>query len=161
VRVYQFRHLGLEGVFSPQTKFSNRANYLFAFTPSLAALFAGAMVSAAGAAALVFAAAAFELASGAGVGVAVVSVPVDCRIEVFPLSAGIAKSSAQSIKVIAAPMVIRESIEAVPRGPKAVLETLLVKSAPASDLPGCKSTAATKTKHDRKNMKNKSVCIKT
>jgi hypothetical protein len=129
---------------------------LFAFTPSLAALFAGATVLAVGAFAAVF-----ELASAAGVGVAVASIPVDCRIEVFPLSAGIAKRSAQSINVTAAPIVIRESIEAVPRGPKAVLETLLVKSAPASDLPGCSNTAATKTKHDRKNMMNKIVCIKT
>jgi hypothetical protein len=128
-------------------------------TPSVAAgtFDAGAAVFASP----VFAAGAFVFASGAGVGEAVVSVPVDCSSDVFPFKAGIASIRAVSIKVIAAPMVIRERIEAVPRGPKAVLDTLLVKSAPASDLPGCNSTEATKTMHARKNIMNKIVCIKT
>jgi hypothetical protein len=97
----------------------------------------------------------------AGVGVAVVSVPVDCKIEVLPLSAGMASIKAVSMKVTAAPIVILERIEAVPRGPKAVLETLLVNSAPASDLPGCSNTEAINTTQDKKNMMNKVVCIKT
>lgn len=48
-------------------------------------------------------------------------------------------------------MVILASSVCVPRGPKAVLETLLEKSAPASALPGCKSTATTSTMHDKMN----------
>jgi hypothetical protein len=55
------------------------------------------------------------------------------------------------MKRAAAPMVILASSVCVPRGPKAVLETLLVKSAPASALPGCKSTATTSTMHARIN----------
>jgi hypothetical protein len=163
-----------------QTNFQKRANYLFAggaeSTPSAAPAGAvlvittefefdtgapefGAFASPPFA---VFAAAgAFVFASGAGVGVVVVSTPVDCSSEVFPFRAGIASIRADNIKVIAAPMVIRERIEAVPRGPKAVLETLLVKSAPASDLPGCSSTEAIKTTHAIKNIINKIVCIKT
>ncbi len=50
-----------------------------------------------------------------------------------------------SMKSAAAPMVILASSVCVPRGPKAVLEMLLEKSAPASALPGCKSTATTST----------------
>ncbi len=44
--------------------------------------------------------------------------------------------SATSINVMAAPMVILANKVCVPRGPKAVLDTELVKSAPASALPG-------------------------
>jgi hypothetical protein len=42
-------------------------------------------------------------------------------------------------------MVSLASSVCVPRGPKAVLETLLEKSAPASALPGCNNTAMTST----------------
>jgi hypothetical protein len=49
-------------------------------------------------------------------------------------------------------MVIFESTVCVPRGLKAVLEILLVKSAPASVLPGCSSTEATSTMQDKKNI---------
>jgi len=55
------------------------------------------------------------------------------------------------MKAAAAPMVTFDKILAVPRGPKAVLETLLEKRSPAPDLPGCKSTTITKTTHDRMN----------
>jgi len=41
------------------------------------------------------------------------------------------------MKAAAAPIVIFDKILAVPRGPKAVLDTLLENSAPASALPGC------------------------
>jgi hypothetical protein len=51
--------------------------------------------------------------------------------------------------VAAAPIVILASKVAVPRGPKAVLETLLEKSAPASDFPGCKSTTMMSTMQAR------------
>ncbi len=58
------------------------------------------------------------------------------RTETSPVIAGIAKSRAENIKTIAALMVSLDKTVAVPRGPKALLETLLVKSAPASVLPG-------------------------
>jgi len=51
----------------------------------------------------------------------------------------------------AAPIVILARILAVPLGPKAVLETLLENSAPASDFPGCKRIVTTSTMHDRIN----------
>ena len=76
---------------------------------------------------------------------------VVCKTETFPVKAGNDKSNAESIKIVAAVMVIFDKTDCVPRGPNAVLEILLVKSAPASVLPGCKSTVATKTKHEIKN----------
>jgi hypothetical protein len=51
----------------------------------------------------------------------------------------------------AAPMVIFERMLAVPRGPNAVLETLLEKRSPAPDLPGCNSTTTTRTMQARIN----------
>jgi len=56
--------------------------------------------------------------------------------ETPPLNAGSEIINAVSIKVTAAAMVIFDRTVAVPRGPKALLFTLLVKSAPASVLPG-------------------------
>jgi hypothetical protein len=55
------------------------------------------------------------------------------------------------MKEAAAPIVIFAKMLAVPRGPNAVLETLLEKSAPASDLPGCKRIVTTNTIHARIN----------
>ncbi len=72
------------------------------------------------------------------------------RTETFPVRAGIESNNAETIKVAAAVMVTFERTVAVPRGLKAELETLLVKRAPASVLPGCSKTAATRTRHDRK-----------
>ena len=63
--------------------------------------------------------------------------------------AGSESAMAMSMKAAAAPIVTFASKVCVPRGPKAVLETLLEKSAPASALPGCKSTATMSTMHDR------------
>jgi hypothetical protein len=51
----------------------------------------------------------------------------------------------------AAPIVIFERILAVPRGPKAVLDTLLENRSPAPDLPGCSNTTTTNTTHARIN----------
>lgn len=72
------------------------------------------------------------------IGGCVVSVCSDvvCKTEMLPVKAGIASRSAVSIKVVAAAIVIFDKIVAVPRGPKAALDTLLVKSAPASVFPG-------------------------
>ena len=88
-----------------------------------AVLVAGAVfVSAAGAAS----------AGAAGAG----SADVVDKTETPPCNAGIEIKSASTIKQDAATIVIFESTEAVPRGPNAALEMLLVKRAPASVLPG-------------------------
>ena len=75
------------------------------------------------------------------------------RTETLPVNAGIDKSRAETMNKIAAVIVTLDKTVAVPRGANAELETLLVNNAPASVLPGCKSTAAISTMHERKNMK--------
>ena len=65
-----------------------------------------------------------------------VSGVVDCSTECDPVTTGSDSINAISMNAAAAPIVILASTLAVPRGPNAVLETLLEKSAPASDLPG-------------------------
>jgi hypothetical protein len=92
--------------------------------------------------------AAGEGCCGCGVGVAagVDSSDVDCNTERGPRT-GSDNVKASSIKSDAAPIVILASKEAVPRGPNAVLDTLLEKRSPAPALPGCKSTATTSTMH--------------
>ena len=104
--------------------------------------FAGCSVFAAGCSVFVFA--------GAVVSVEEDSEVVD-KTETSPVRAGIESIKAESIKTVAATIVIFERTVAVPRGPKAALEILLVKSAPASVLPGCSKTLATRTIHERKN----------
>jgi uncharacterized membrane protein len=103
----------------------------------------------------------FVLVSGAGFTGTVVSrvvVPlVEFKTETSPLMVGIARSKADSIKIAAALMVILDKTDCVPRGPKAVLEILLVKSAPASAFPGCNKTVAIKTMHETKNIMYNSV----
>ena len=79
----------------------------------------------------------FETVAGASAGVSTVLL---CNTDTFPLSAGVEISKADSINTVAAPIVIRDRTEAVPRGEKAELDTLLVNNAPASVLPGCSST---------------------
>ncbi len=92
-----------------------------------------------------------EVSAGAVVAAGVGSAGASCKTERVPVSPGKDSISATNMKRAAAPMVILASSVCVPRGPKAVLETLLEKSAPASALPGCKSTATTSTMHDRIN----------
>ncbi|HEX4899278.1 MAG TPA: hypothetical protein VFV61_02025 [Pyrinomonadaceae bacterium] len=100
-------------------------------------------------------------AAGDGVSVAVgegcctgadsLSGAADCSTERWPVIAGNESMSASNINAAAAPMVILLRMLCVPRGPKAVLETLLEKSAPASALPGCSKTVTTKTTQERIN----------
>lgn len=59
-----------------------------------------------------------------------------CNTETFPLRAGIEINRAETMKTAAATIVTFDKTEAVPRGEKAELETLLVNKAPASVLPG-------------------------
>jgi len=57
-----------------------------------------------------------------------------------PVTMGNESVSATSMKSAAATIVILARMVCVPRGPNAVLETELVKSAPASAFPGCNRT---------------------
>jgi len=88
------------------------------------------------------------LSAGASAGIS----PAELRTEILPLKTGMEIMSADSINRIAATMVNFESTEAVPRGPNAALETLLVNNAPASVFPGCNNTAATSTTHETKKI---------
>ena len=90
---------------------------------------------------------------GCGVGVAAGAdsgIP-DCNTELVPFTNGSDKHNANSMNAAAAPIVILASTLCVPRGPNAVLETELENNAPASALPGCKSTATTRTMQARIN----------
>jgi hypothetical protein len=66
----------------------------------------------------------------------VLSGVVDCSTECDPVIDGSESINAININAAAAPIVTLANTLAVPRGPKAVLETLLENSAPASDFPG-------------------------
>lgn len=90
---------------------------------------------------------AFVFAAGASV---VVSGLLD-RTEILPFNAGIASIKADNIKTVAATIVVFDKTVAVPREPKALLETLLVNKAPASVFPGCNKTEIINTIHERKN----------
>ena len=134
--------------------FAAGAVFVAAFTSAWNESVAGVSISALfelSVAMFVFAGSVNCSAAGASAGASVVaSVPL--RTEIFPVSAGIEIKSAEIIKMIAATMVSLESTEAVPRGPNAALETLLVNKAPASVLPGCSNTAAMSTMHETKNI---------
>jgi hypothetical protein len=75
-------------------------------------------------------------ASGTVTGTVSVASGLVERTETPPFSAGIESISAVSMKIVAVTIVVFDKTVAVPREPKALLEVLLVKSAPASDLPG-------------------------
>ena len=130
MRVCQFRHFGKEEVLKDRRHYSrtlnNRAYWLAA----------GEAAGAAGEACCV----------GAGVGVDA-GAPSDSNTDRDPVSAGRASVSAINMNAAAAPIVIFASRLAVPRGPKAVLEIVLEKSAPASALPGCRRITTTRIKH--------------
>ena len=85
------------------------------------------------------------LGLGDAIGTGVASGDVDCKTERVPVTPGSDNIRAISIKAAAAPMVIFASTLAVPRGPNAVLETLLEKRSPAPDLPGCNKMTTTRT----------------
>ena len=121
-----------------------------------AAVFAGALVFAPSCAAGLAAGDAAGEASGAGVAGASSS-PTVCSTERWPVMAGSDSAMATSMNMAAAPIVIFARMDCVPRGPKAVLEMLLEKSAPASALPGCKSTETISTMHDRRKSMYKTV----
>ena len=88
---------------------------------------------------------------GCGVGVAVASGAADCKTECVPVTAGRESISATNMKAAAAPIVIFDKMLAVPRGPKAVLETELENKSPAPDFPGCKRITTINIMHARIN----------
>ena len=151
MRVCQFRHFGLSCQITILTqtvvcKLRAYARATHYFVPAGEAVGEPACEAAGEAAGAVVAA---GDATGAGVGVA--SGAVDCKTECEPVTPGSESINAKSIKPAAAPIVILERMLAVPRGPNAVLDTLLENRSPAPDLPGCKSTTITKTTQDRIN----------
>ena len=140
------------------TKRRNKDCYLFFFSGDFFAsgLFAGEAAFSAGFG-LVVAAACGDAATvgtvdgeGEGCGDAA-GTDVDCKTEREPVKAGCESARAIKRNENAAPIVIRTRMLAVPRGPKAVLETLLVNRAPASDLPGCSRITTISTPHARIN----------
>ena len=90
------------------------------------------------------------VAWGVGVGCGASDTP-DCKTDLVPLIAGSDNVKAMSMNAAAAPTVIFASRVCVPRGPKAVLETELLNSAPASALPGCSRMTKIKTTQLRIN----------
>ena len=89
---------------------------------------------------------------GDGLGVAIgADSGFDCKTEREPVSVGNDSIKATSMNIAAAPIVIFANKLAVPRGPNAVLERLLEKSAPASAFPGCKRMVTIKTMQDSIN----------
>jgi hypothetical protein len=80
-----------------------------------------------------------------------VSGSADCSTEREPVMAGNESMSASNMNAAQAPIVILLRMLCVPRGPNAVLETLLENSAPASALPGCSNTVTTSTTHESMN----------
>ena len=87
-------------------------------------------------------------AAGLAAGVACGVTPLSIR-ERWPPPTPKPSSNATRKKVAAAPMVILARMVCVPRGPKAAEEIELVKSDPASALPGCKSTETISTMQAR------------
>jgi hypothetical protein len=122
------------------------------FTFAGASVFAAgaAFASVAGAEFASFAGAAFVFASAGAVDSTGVS-PTLCKTETFPCNAGIEIINAETMKTHAATIVTRASTDAVPRGPNAAFEMLLVNNAPASVFPGCSSTDPTRTMQETKN----------
>ena len=92
------------------------------------------------------------VAAGVAVGVAAgCSGAAPCKTELVPVMNGSERHSASNMNAAADPIVTFESSVCVPRGPNAVLETELEKSAPASALPGCSKIVSTRIRHARIN----------
>ena len=171
MRVYQFRHFGfwkassvnrscrlyLLGAGCGAPVFAPAAGEAAGVVPAGAPVFCVAPVFACPSCAGDAAGDAAGEAAGEACGVGVGSSETDCKTERCPVIAGSESMMAINMKAAAAPMVIFAKMVCVPRGPKAVLETLLEKSAPASALPGCKRTATMSTMHDSKNSMYKIV----
>jgi hypothetical protein len=88
--------------------------------------------------------------AGAGVGVAAgADSGVVSSTEREPVNEGSDNAKAINMNAAAAPIVIFANRLAVPRGPNAVLDTLLENNAPASAFPGCKRMTTISTTQAR------------
>ena len=91
------------------------------------------------------------MAAGDACGVGVASGAVDCNTERVPVTPGSDSINAINMNPAAAPIVIFDKTLAVPRGPNAVLETLLENRSPAPDFPGCNKITTINITHERIN----------
>jgi len=92
--------------------------------------------------------------AGAGVGLGLATgalVGAEDNTDRDPVKIGKPSASAININAAAAPIVIFASRLAVPRGPKAVLDSVFENNAPASALPGCSNTTTISITHERMN----------
>jgi hypothetical protein len=138
VRVCQFRHFGSRlsdnnGTQTVGLRIDQGNNYFGELAGEAACDAAG---EDAGAVEVAGDAAGAVEATGDAAGTGVASGAVDCKTEREPVTPGSDNVSAINMKAAAAPIVTFDKILAVPRGPKAELETLLEKRSPAPDLPG-------------------------
>jgi hypothetical protein len=95
-----------------------------------------------------------DCCAGAGVGLGVAAgalAGVDCNTDREPLKIGSPSINAINMNAAAAPIVIFANRLAVPRGPKAVLESVFENNAPASALPGCSRITTIRMTHARTN----------
>jgi len=89
--------------------------------------------------------------AGVGVGLATGAAGADDNTDREPLRIGKPSASATNMNAAAAPIVIFASRLAVPRGPKAVLDSVFENNAPASALPGCSKMTTIRITHARMN----------
>ena len=89
--------------------------------------------------------------AGVGVGLATGAAGADCNTDREPVRSGKPSASAINMNAAAAPIVIFASRLAVPRGPKAVLDSVFENNAPASALPGCSNMTTISIRHARIN----------
>jgi hypothetical protein len=142
----KLKHIGHQSISETQIVFKQKQNYFLLADGDAAGALAGAVLAGA------VVAAGDACCAGDGVGVAVGALSgFDCKTEREPVNVGNDSIKAISINAAAAPIVIFASKLAVPRGPNAVLERLLEKSAPASAFPGCKRMVTIKTMQDSMN----------
>lgn len=141
-------------MFAGAFEFAGGAEFAAAFASAWNEFVAGVSINAPLALSVVmfvFAGSVCSPAAGASTGSSTgVSLPL--RTEMLPLNAGIEISNADNMKTMAATIVSFDNTEAVPLGPNAALDTLLVNNAPASVLPGCSRTAIISTKHETKKI---------
>ena len=101
------------------------------------------------------------VASGVGVAVAVGALSgAVSSTERSPVNEGSANIKAISMNAPAATIVTFANKLAVPRGPNAVLDRELEKSAPASALPGCNRMTTIKTTHAKMKSEYKTIDTK-
>ena len=92
-----------------------------------------------------------DCGAGVGLGLATGAAGADCNTDREPLKIGKPSINAMIINDAAATIVIFAIKLAVPRGPKAVLESVFENNAPASALPGCSRITTIRMTHASTN----------